>query len=198
MVAPANGISRRQMVRRTAAVTAAVSATPLVTSIVTPAHAITAQGHCPGSRCASDSSGGKGDDYCGCSNACTEGDLEPNCDDYSDDVGQFGSKPFYGSCECEQCPHTSDYDDPGGFDWDFDEGIRLCELEYGTKYWLNNPTDTDEEANWDEDWPENCTATQVAAPRQYGCDKTENKVDGVCACDPGGSSSNDCNCEADV
>lgn len=63
VIVPPRRFSRRGFVRRTAAATAAVSAAPLITSIVTPAHAqiISPTPGCPRAVC---SSQGNGDPFC--------------------------------------------------------------------------------------------------------------------------------------
>jgi hypothetical protein len=116
---PAGGITRRTMVRRTAAATAAVSAVPMITSIVTPAFAQSTPVDlaCPTQLCASQSAG---DDFCNCVSDCPCVDDQGNVVDPSDqctaDGGQYcqeddctacenigGSAPRIDSCECLTC-----------------------------------------------------------------------------------------------
>jgi PqqD family protein of HPr-rel-A system len=105
LVPPPLGISRRTLVRRTAAVTAAVTAGPMITSIVTPAFAQTQtyDRRCPGSRCVSQS---EGDVYCGCNNACPAG--SPGAGSPSTCTSQGLTPPFFDSCFCAQCPKPGD------------------------------------------------------------------------------------------
>lgn len=86
MVALSQGISRRALVRKTALATAAITAAPLVTSIVTPAHAqlISPTPGCPRAVCSSQS---EGDKFCN----------ELGCPPIDDPDGPRDS------CECELC-----------------------------------------------------------------------------------------------
>lgn len=97
------GISRRQLVRRTAGATAAISAIPLVTSVATPAFAQGSPSRCPTAMCVSQE---KGDEFCACNSPCP-----PN----STGAGSPGSctslgltPPFFDSCFCAKCPTVGD------------------------------------------------------------------------------------------
>jgi hypothetical protein len=103
MASAPNVISRRAMLRKTAAGAAvgAAFATPLVTSILTPAYAQTSPGEdCPAGICATQ---GNGDDFCACVNAC------PGCPDptNSDCKCPGDSGLFVDSCECLTCQELS-------------------------------------------------------------------------------------------
>ncbi len=115
------GVSRRTFVRRTAAATAAVTAVPMVTSIVTPAFAgVPTNGtfvdeRCPGTLCASS---GRGDDFCNCVNDCPcltpgQGPCDQSntltCAEFSDEP------PLLDSCECLKCPGFPNPTDTGDF-----------------------------------------------------------------------------------
>jgi hypothetical protein len=125
LVAPPGGISRRQLIRRTAAATAAVSAAPMITSIVTPSFAQNGDTPvdlaCPTELCASESAG---DDFCNCVSDCPCVDAEGNVVDPSDQCtaqgGEFCQEddctacenigqqaPRIDSCECLNCSELS-------------------------------------------------------------------------------------------
>jgi hypothetical protein len=100
-------ISRRSMLRRTGAAAGAAFATPVITSIMTPAFA---QGTppgpvCPGAICSSQS---QGDDFCACANNCPE-DVPPRQDD-RDKCAKTGPPigPYRDSCECLDCGQLRD------------------------------------------------------------------------------------------
>jgi hypothetical protein len=143
LVGPPGGMTRRGMVRRTAAATAALSAAPLITSIVTPAfgqNGTPVDRRCPGATCSSQSAG---DDFCACVNECScdgvdPGDCDPDavtdCMNVSQDNCPTGQsvnlmEPKLESCEClspdelrargitppvpVQCPSCSSPQNPG-------------------------------------------------------------------------------------
>lgn len=94
-------ISRRTMLRRTGAAAGVAFATPVITSIMTPAFA--QQGYtqdCPRGKCASQS---QGDDFCHCTNAC------PGCPDplISDCKCADPTRLWIDSCECLDCNELS-------------------------------------------------------------------------------------------
>jgi hypothetical protein len=131
-----NLISRRALVRKTTAATAAVVAAPMITSIVTPAFA---QGtfvdeRCPRALC---SSQGRGDDFCNCindcpcvtpgSNACDSGKTQTCAE-----LGQ--TPPLLDSCECLKCPGHPNPTDEGDFSGAQETAIAvaLCPPEWFT------------------------------------------------------------------
>lgn len=104
MASAPNVISRRAMLRKTAAGAAvgAAFATPLVTSILTPAYAQVSPGaDCPRAIC---SSQGAGDDFCNCANTCP-GCPNPNNSDCKC-PGDGGL--LVDSCECLNCDQLRD------------------------------------------------------------------------------------------
>jgi hypothetical protein len=155
---PPSGISRRQLVRRTAGATAAFSAVPLVTSIVTPAFAQTSPGaRCPaGTLCASQANG---DVFCHCANACPPG--SPGGGTECPGAG-LGEGPSFDSCFCAKCPTPGDPNPgqvPAGF-----EG--LC-------------------PNFTTTPPENCNGRPNAVA---GCGGSTSDIDGICVPNDGDSS----------
>ena len=99
-------ISRRTMLRRTGAAAGVAFATPVVTSIMTPAFAQASPGlDCPRAICASQS---EGDAFCNCVNTCP-GCPDPNNSDCKcpDDGGLFVD-----SCECLNCDQLRDVGRP--------------------------------------------------------------------------------------
>jgi hypothetical protein len=103
LTAAPDGVSRRTFVGRTAIATAAVTAAPMVTSIVTPAFAQGTVRRCPGSRCVSQS---EGDVFCGCNNACPAG--SPGAGSPGTCTSQGLTPPFFDSCFCAKCPTPGD------------------------------------------------------------------------------------------
>ena len=148
LVAPPNGISRRQLMRRTAAATAAVSAVPMITSIITPASAQgpgTPPGDCPRSMCAADSDG---DDFCACNNECPCLGGQAPCDqgaiDKCNKTKEFGGTnptsdpPYLDSCECLKCPGHPNSTDQGDFSGKAALADALCAPLYGNDYRTNS------------------------------------------------------------
>ena len=160
---PPSGISRRQLVRRTAGATAAISAVPLVTSIVTPAMAqVTGNVRCPaGTLCASQANG---DDFCACANACPPGSPGGG-------IGQcvqrgLGTGPYFDSCFCAKCPTPGDINPgqvPPGF-------LGLCPNFF---------------PNQGGSAPENCAGRPNAVA---GCGGSTSAIDGICVPNDGDSS----------
>lgn len=103
LVGDPGGMSRRTLVKRTAVATAALSAAPLVTSIVTPAYAQASDRRCPGARCVSQE---KGDEFCACNNVCPPGSPGAGGDSSCTDLGY--TPPYFDSCFCAKCPTPSD------------------------------------------------------------------------------------------
>jgi hypothetical protein len=165
---PRSGISRRQLVRRSAGATAAISAVPLVTSIVTPAfaQAQTPLADCPRQMCASDSDG---DDFCACNNECPPGPQAP-CDQGSIDKcaktrefnGSVSDCPYLDSCECLKCPSP---DGEGDFSGKPALADALCAPLYGANY-RTNPNRP------------SCASVQDGVG---GCNDDSKTLDGVCA-----------------
>lgn len=98
-------ISRRTMLRRTGAAAGVAFATPVITSIMTPAFA---QGspmgpRCPHAICASQSDG---DDFCACANNCPE-TPEPDDNEKCFKTGPAVG-PYHDSCECLDCQQLTD------------------------------------------------------------------------------------------
>lgn len=103
-VARSNGLSRRQLMHRTAGATAALSAVPLVTSIVTPAFAQASPARrCPSAMCVSQE---KGDEFCACNNVCPPGSPGAGGDTSCTDLGL--TPPYFDSCFCAKCPTVGD------------------------------------------------------------------------------------------
>jgi hypothetical protein len=193
LVAPPVGLTRRTMMRRTAVLTAAATATPLVTSVVTPAYgAATRVANCPQSKCASQA---EGDDYCACLNTCptfTGGVHQPSqdCAPFENPVG-----PFYDSCECHRCPFADSATDPGQFpgattQQQIATGVAVCSAVYGPNYWIDPNT-----GQW-HDWTQNCSASDVSSMQRFGCTDTGKSIDGACFNDPGDSTPDGLLCEA--
>ena len=94
-------ISRRTMLRRSGAAAGVAFATPVITSIMTPAFAQASPARrCPGSRCVSQS---EGDVFCGCNNVCPPGSPGAGGDSTCTDQGL--TPPFFDSCFCAECPN---------------------------------------------------------------------------------------------
>jgi hypothetical protein len=95
-------ISRRTMLRRSGAAAGVAFATPVITSIMTPAFAQNYMQDCPAqSPCASQS---QGDDYCHCTNSC------PGCPDPTNSDCKCPGAPtvlWIDSCECLDCSELS-------------------------------------------------------------------------------------------
>jgi hypothetical protein len=189
-----SGMTRRTMVGRTAMATAALSAAPLVTSIVTPAGAASAtlQLECPPSMCASQS---EGDKYCNCLNTCepTEGQPnEPACAEY-ELSGVAG--PQYDSCECELCPYMKEWNDQGGSFYappgsgltSLQVGIAECEKVYGKDYYKQDPTQPHSQSNWKNSSIPCSSKTTTSNGAIFGCEDTSKPIDGVCYVNPGDS-----------
>ena len=157
---PPSGISRRQLVRRTAGATAAISAVPLVTSIVTPAFAaFSPAGTCrEGALCVSQA---EGDKFCSCNNACPQGSPGGGTD--CPGAG-LGNGPSFDSCVCGKCP-TPGEPKPGTGAGAVHRS--LPELLPGA-----NPP------------PQPCTGPNA----NRGCNNTGKPVDGICFPNDGDSS----------
>lgn len=130
-----NGFSRRALIQRTAVATAAVTAAPLITSIVTPAVAQSSPDErCPGGLCASQA---RGDDYCACNNDCpciTPGSGACDASNTATCQSFCLTAPYQDSCECLRCPAPKG---GGGFDeFDFSGRMTLarsvCPAEWFT------------------------------------------------------------------
>ena len=189
LVAPPNGISRRQMMVRTAAVTATVSAAPMITSIVTPAHAASPGRSCQNAKCSSQS---EGDAYCACVNTCPPSTNFPNSSSCTPFDGS--PAPFYGSCECLRCPRADSASDNGEFQDSAEPpktglqlGFEKCEALYGANYWKTNPNGADDAANW-KDWTQDCNQGHVNNNQEFGCKDTGKAIDGACYQEEGDSS----------
>jgi hypothetical protein len=101
MAASPRTISRRTMLRRTGAAAGVAFATPVITSIMTPAFAQASPDlDCPRALCASQS---EGDAFCNCANTCP-GCPNPNNSDCKC-PGDGGL--FVDSCECLNCNELS-------------------------------------------------------------------------------------------
>jgi hypothetical protein len=155
---PPSGISRRQLVRRTAGATAAISAVPLVTSIVTPAFAQGSPGaRCPaGALCASQANG---DVFCACANACPPN--SPGGGTACQGAG-LGNGPSFDSCFCAQCPNPVN-PNPGQVPPAF---AGLCPNFFTTP-------------------PENCAGRPNTTA---GCGGSNSAIDGICVPNDGDSS----------
>ena len=198
LVAPPSGISRRQLVRRTAVATAAVSAAPMITSIVTPAHAQSPRLNCQNSQCAS---GQAGDAWCACVNTCPPSHRGHSRIPRAARPSTAQPAPFYGSCECLRCPRALGPNDNGQYqsnvDTQFPDGLLLgffrCQALYGANYWKTNPAGPDNAANW-KDWSQPCTTAHVNNNFQFGClcrnrhPAPRRRIDGGCYNEPGNTS----------
>lgn len=108
-------ISRRTMLRRTGAAAGVAFATPVITSIMTPAFAqASPRRSCPNSLCASQSDG---DDFCACTNDCPDSTSEPDDAEKCFKTGPAVG-PYHDSCECLDCQQLTDAGRP-----DLCEGI---------------------------------------------------------------------------